>query len=178
MKISEQNIIDKYQSGEFRDCLSLSNDFLTIDPQNFNILSYKGACELKLGLYQDAVETFTKCLSINESGFHIWTFRGDAFYELEAYDRAFSDYWHSLQLEPDNGAVMDKCARSLYRLGNKQYALEYISKAVEKSESVEPFIIMMTMLRNIGNEEEAMKVQREAMLKFPHETNRIIGADI
>lgn len=168
-----QKIIETYQKGLFEECLKLTLELLRKEPNNFEALSYKGACELKLDLFTEAVATFTQNLSLDEYKFHIWVFRGDAYYELGDYERAFSDYWHSLQLEPDNGAVMDKCARSLFRIGNRQYALEYITKAVEKSESVEPFIIMATMLDAMSEKEKAEEIRKDAISRFPEETPRI-----
>lgn len=171
--IGIEQIKTTYEKEEYERCLEMVARVLRGEPQNFEVLSYGGACELRLHRYVEAVETFTKCLALNDNGFHVWTFRGDAHYELGEYDKAFSDYWRSLQLEPDNGAVMDKCARSLFRLGNKEFALEYISKAVEKEENVGPVIVMITMLRSMGDIESADRLYQQALLRFPNDRDEI-----
>ncbi len=163
-----------YANEDFEETLSLANRFLSENPQNFEVLSYKGVSELNLGLNYESVETLTKCLATDDQKFGIWVFRGDAYYELGEYEKSFSDHWNSLQLEPDNAAVMDKCARSLFRLGKREYALEYISKAVERGQNVGPFIIKATMLRQMGDEKGAEKVKEEALLRFPEETEQIM----
>ncbi len=168
-----KQIKNAYNKEDYKTSLSLASNILKELPNNFEALSYKGACELKLGEYNNAIKTFSKCLYVNDRGFHIWTFRGDAHYELGEYNKAFSDYWYSLQIEPDNGAVMDKCARSLFRLGDKEYAIKYITRAVEKSESVEPFVIMATMLINMGYKKEAHNILTSAVTMFPDEEERI-----
>ena len=78
-----QKIIETYQKGLFEECLKITSELLQLESQNYEAISYKGACELKLGLYDEAVSTFTQNLSLDEHKFHIWVFRGDAYYELE-----------------------------------------------------------------------------------------------
>lgn len=75
--------------------------------------------------------------------------RGDAYEELKDYRKAFDDYWRSIQLEPNNGAVLDKMARILFNFGNENSAFEYIKKAVDIGDSPEPLLVMMAMLNKL-----------------------------
>ncbi len=99
--------------------------------------------------------------------FYVWVLRGDAFYELQEYGNAFSDYWISLQIEPENGAVLDKIARTLFRLGNEDKALDYIQKAVEIGNSPEPILVMMTMLNSMGAYGFLETLSKMGIQKFP-----------
>jgi tetratricopeptide (TPR) repeat protein len=151
----------------------LANIFIEETPDSATAWLYKGAAERKLKLYQDAIKSFTASLSFDESNWLPWNFRGDSYYEIEEYERAFSDFWHALQIEPGEGAVMDRCARSLYRMGRHKYALELIDDTIKLKENVTPYFIKSHMLKMLGRDDEAAETLNEARRVFPESEQEI-----
>lgn len=167
-----EKIRDAYKQQRYSDCLVMAGDVLKIERGNINALSYKASSLLHLGLFQEAVNNFSDCLSLDNNLFHLWVLRGDAFYEMKEYEKAFSDYWISLQIEPNNGAVMDKIARTLFLIGDKNRALEYIEKAINIAESPEPLLIMITMLKKMGLHSFLHQYYDLGIARFPEEKVR------
>ncbi len=161
-----------YQNGEYEKCLELTNVVLTDDPINFDALAQKGATLMRLNRNKDAIEVFSESIKVNNTAYHVWVFRGDCHYALADYEKAFSDYWVSLQLEPDNGAAVDRCARCLFHMGDTKEALKYIRKAAGIAESSEPMLVMIHMLKLMGFPSYAKEVYRMGLKKFPEESER------
>lgn len=168
-----ESIIEAYQEERYTDCLNLADAVIFEDSSNFDALSYKATSLLKLNRYKEAVDIFNKCIVLDNTRFFIWVLRGDAFYDSGDYERAFSDYWISLQLEPDNGAVVDKMSRALFRLGDEEKALIYIEKAVNLGESPEPIMVMLVMLNKMGAYGFLHRLYDLGIKKFPDEKERL-----
>jgi tetratricopeptide (TPR) repeat protein len=175
-KIEEDTskIIELYQLGRYQECLFLSEKILEIDANNFDVLAHTASSYSHLGEYKKAIVFFSKCLVIDSEKFYIWVLRGDAFYELQKYNNAFSDYWISLQFEPENGAVLDKIARTLFRLGDENKALEYIQKAIQIGNSPEPILVMMVMLNKLGAYGFIEPISKVGIEKFPERKDDFI----
>lgn len=167
-----QKIKETYENTKYEDCLNLTTKILQQDINNFNALSYKGASMLHLGLFEEAVTVFTKCISLNSEHFFVWVLRGDAYYELKNYREALSDYWMSLQLESQNGAVLDKMGRTLFLLGDENRALEYIQKSIDIAGSPEPILVMMEMLKRMKFFGFLHELHKLGLSKFPNEKER------
>lgn len=165
-----ENVKSSFESGQYKECLIFVDKLLEVDKNNFNALCYRGTCLAKLGYYSEAINILTKCIIQNNNLFFLYVTRGDCYYETKDLNRALSDYWISLQME-QNGSVMDKCARTLFLLGNTEYAMEYIQKAImfAGKESPEPTLIMIAMLNKIGLSEYALKVVKIGINMFPNE---------
>lgn len=158
-----------FSDQKFSESLEVAEKILSFDPEDFNAMSYQATCLTKVGRYDEAITIFNKCLSINNDAFYLWSTRGDCFYELGDYNRAFSDYWMAIQIEPA-GAVLDKCARSLFRIGNHKYAIDTISKAIAQAESPEPFLVMEEMLKRIENFDQAKMIRELGSQRFPSDS--------
>ena len=162
-----EKIRKEYENENYSDCLLFSDNLLKTNRDHFEALSYKASSQMHLGLYGEAVNTFSKCLSKDATKFYIWVLRGDAYEKMGEARKAFDDYWHSLQLEPNNGAVLDKMARILFNLGNENGALGYIKKAIEIGESPEPMLVMMAMLNKMGMYGFLHELYDVGIKKFP-----------
>ena len=155
-----------FSDGKFSESLERSEKILSYEPDDFSAMSYQATCLTKIGRHEESILIFDKCLSINKETFYLWSTRGDCYYEIGKYDRAFSDYWMAIQIEPA-GAVLDKCARSLFRMGNHKYAIEMITKAITQAESPEPYIVMEEMLKRMDNQDHAKVIKNLGAEKFP-----------
>lgn len=168
-----------YSSGEYEKCLILAENKLANNPSDFNALCYKGACLAKNAQYADAIAVLSKCVSVRDDLFFLWVLRGDCHYELKEFSKSFSDYWISVQLDPKNGAAVDKCARSLFLLGDENYALDFIQRAIKIGDSPEPVLVMVHMLRIIGRLNSAFAITRMGADKFPKDERfEKIGAEL
>ncbi len=167
-----QQIRELYNNEKYGDCLSLSAKILKENVNNFTALSYKASSLLHLELYKESIDSFSDCLKLDDSLFYIWVLRGDAYCEINDYEKAFSDYWVSLQLEPNNGAVLDKIGRTLFLLGDENRAMEYMKKSIDLSESCEPIMVMMFMLNKMGMYGFTQKLYELGTSKFPTEKDR------
>ncbi len=158
-----------FTNGTYDKCFELAIKTLENNPEDFDALCYKGTCLAKLGRHVEAIDVLTGCISLKDDLFFLWVTRGDSFYELKDFSRAFSDYWVSLQHEATNGAVMDKCARALFLLGDEKFALDYIQRAIKVGESPEPVLVMINMLDRMKFPSYALSVARMGASKFPTE---------
>lgn len=168
MTVSITKISASYSSEEYDKCLELCNTRLINNKNDFDTLSYKANCLKHLKKYHQAIYILDFCIDLKEEQFfYLFVSRGDCYYDLGDYEIACGDYWKALQLEPNTGAVLDKFARSLFRIGLHKDAVAYINKAVQLCESPEPVIIMITMLKNLGLADSALSVAEFGLKNFP-----------
>ena len=159
---------------DYSNTILLAQTFIDSTPNNPTAWLYKGAAERKLEQYETAINSFTLSLSFDEDDWLPWNFRGDSYYEIGEYERAFSDFWHALQINPGEGAVMDRCARSLYRMGKHAYALELIEDTIKLKEDVTPYFIKAHMLKMLDRDDDAIEVFQEARRVFPESEQEIL----
>lgn len=164
---SEKEMLQSFGSGKYEHCLYIADKILQLDPTHFNARCYKGTSLEKVGHYRKALKIINQCLKEHHDLFFLWVTRGDCHYGLEEWENAFNDYFTALPLDENNGAIMDKCARCLFRLGDANYALHFIQQATNKAESPEPFIVMITMLNRIGLTDYAQQVVYIGANTFP-----------
>lgn len=155
--------------GNYDQCLSFANEILKHVRNHFEALSYKGLCLCRLGHLDEAINILTDCINKSPNLAHLWVFRGDCYYDQHAWQKSFDDYSQSLRLDPSNGAVMDKCARCLFKLGDVNYALHFIQKAVSRVEDPNPFIIMIAMLNELGFLDYAKQIAQMGAEAFPND---------
>lgn len=164
-----EKIKELYNQEKYSECISMADDVLKNQDNDIDALSYKAGSLSHLGNYNEAVEVFSKCIELDKNRFYLWVLRGDAYEELKDYRKAFDDYWRSIQLEPNNGAVLDKMARILFNFGNENSALEYIKKAVDVGNSPEPLLVMMAMLNKMGMYGFLHELYEVGIAKFPEQ---------
>ena len=166
--ITMDQIVNTFSSQEYSKCLKLCNKRLVIFKNDFDTLAYKANCLKHLKKYRQAISILDFCINMKaEQIFYLFVSRGDCHNDLGDYEKACGDYWKALKLEPNTGAVLDKFARSLFRIGLYEDAITYISKAVQLCESPEPVIIMITMLKNLGLDDRAFSVAESGVKDFP-----------
>jgi tetratricopeptide (TPR) repeat protein len=163
----KERVSQSFRDEKYEQCLVFTEKMLKLDKNNFNALCYKATCLEKLGSYKKAIKIIDHCLETNDDLFHLWVTRGDCHYGLEEWRKAFNDYFTALPLDEENGAVMDKCARCLFRLGDANYALHFIQQAINTSESPEPVLVMIAMLNSLGLTDYAQQVVRVGVKTFP-----------
>lgn len=135
-------------------------------------MAYKGACLSRLDRHEEAIPVLTRCINISEQLSEdngLFLYRGDSYYGTKQYDEAVDDYKRAIEAEPDNGAAMDMCARSLFRAGEYGEALSMIKKAVEIRKSPEPFLVMSSMQMRLGMKQEEFKTMVRGASIFPED---------
>jgi len=100
-----EDLIKAYKDERFNDCLLIANNLLKEDKNNLQVLSYKAGALKNLGRYKEAIDALNECITLNRDSWYLWVFRGDCYYELGDLEKACSDYWFSLQFEPQNGIL-------------------------------------------------------------------------
>lgn len=161
---------EAFANGEYEKTLELSEKILSMNEGDFNALSFKATALAKLKQYEEAIEVLDRCIKENGKVFFLWVTRGDCYYHLGDFEKAFNDYMVSLVLEPDNTAVVDKVARTLFRHGDTKRAIDYAKKAINTKESPEPFLVMATMLFEKGYANYANEIIRMGAKAFPDDT--------
>lgn len=163
-------VIKLYRKESYVLCLHKVNLILLTDRNNYEALSYKGACLKNLNSFHEAIRIFNQCLEITEKDSHIWVFRGDCYFKLKNYQKAIQDYYQALIIDPTNTAVEDKVARGMYFLGNIEEAILIMKHAIKKGDSPEPLLVLIAMLNKNGREVEAIKIACLGEKLFPEET--------
>jgi len=94
-----------YKSYDYINALEQFDKALSISELselNLDILYYKASSEEKLGLYEKALESYTKILSEKDKDANTYSKRGNIYTKLKRYEEALLDYDKAIMLDSDN----------------------------------------------------------------------------
>jgi tetratricopeptide (TPR) repeat protein len=163
----DTEIQNLYEEGKHDEGLVLVRKWLSKVKMDDHLFAREGLCLLRLGRPREAIASFDQSIAIHAGTFAWWVFRGDAYADLGEYDAAIRDFTISFSLSDDNWSAYDKCARAFYLSGRTEEAIQYEEYAVKKGGDSEATLVLVEMLKRIGELERAQAVAKKGWKKFP-----------
>jgi tetratricopeptide (TPR) repeat protein len=110
--------------------LEVLEELFKIDENNIEGLRIKGALEVKLGLTEQAIETFNHLATINPTS-DIYTALGECYCKLERYSKSISSFNKALVSSPKNAKITFLLARSF--MGDQQFSKAFNGFLIARS---------------------------------------------
>lgn len=158
-----------YDEKKYRKGLTLVREWLGKIEGDDHLSAREGLYLSRLGRHREAIVSFDRSIEIDAGVSAWWVFRGDAYADLREYDAAIRDFSVSFSLDEDNWAAYDKCARALFLSGKTDKAIEYEEYAVKKGRSPETTLVLISMLKEVGEREQARTVAKKGLKQFPED---------
>lgn len=94
-----------FKSHDYEKAIEQFNKALAVNELsglNMDILNYKGSSQVKAGLFDKAIQTYTEILQENNTGADTYYSRAYAYRMLKAYDKSLADYDKAIKLDNKN----------------------------------------------------------------------------
>jgi len=108
------------------------------NPNNADFYFYRGRAYFERGLYNEAIEDFTKAIKLKPDEAYFYYWRGRAYYEKRDYNEAVQDFTKAIKLKPDDADFYYWCGGAYYERGMAYFekglyneAIECFTKAIE-----------------------------------------------
>lgn len=133
------------------------------------VATYKGKSLYALGKYNEVVDYFSKRLEKEKECEISLKYRASSYLATEQYKEAYEDFKKILGLYTDTqGYFVLGCAQSLFGLGQKKRALEYMKKAIQKGSQVKDYEETAATYFKNDFRKEAKAVCIKGLKKFPN----------
>jgi tetratricopeptide (TPR) repeat protein len=106
------------QAGDFMTTIDLTNQVLTVDPENIEAYVFRGVAHVRLGRNQDGLNDFTTGLEYAPYSFNLYIFRGDTYAAMGDNVSALLDYEKAIEIYPLNLDAFSRRAEIYYALGD------------------------------------------------------------
>ena len=148
------------------DALNMFNEAVKLDDSPVDIYLYIGIAQLKLGQYNEAIDSFARGKNIDDSNFHIYSFNmGNAFFAQNKFYDAEISYNEALSSGKAYPKAILNRANARMKIGKYGLALvdykAYLQASPNDAQE-EEVKLMIAALENAQIEEEA---RRDALLQ-------------
>jgi tetratricopeptide (TPR) repeat protein/RsiW-degrading membrane proteinase PrsW (M82 family) len=100
------------------------------NPNNTDFYYHRGRAYFERGLYNEAIECFTKAIELKPDEAYFYGWRGIAYYEKGDYDKAIECFTEAIELEPDEADFYYWRGRSYYEKKRYDEAIEDFTEAI------------------------------------------------
>jgi tetratricopeptide (TPR) repeat protein len=100
------------------------------NPNNADFYYHRGRAYFERGLYNEAIECFTKAIELKPDEAYFYGWRGIAYYEKGDYDKAIECFTEAIELEPDEADFYYWRGRSYYEKKRYDEAIEDFTEAI------------------------------------------------
>lgn len=129
-----------YMAGRFREAAEAWEKAIAIRPGR-SVYSNTGTMYFFLGEYDKAADRYALAANFAPNDYIVWSNLADAYYFGEnfsqvagvTYKRALALLEEQLSVNPGDAEAISMAAHCNARLGNREKALEYIARALEKA---------------------------------------------
>jgi tetratricopeptide (TPR) repeat protein/RsiW-degrading membrane proteinase PrsW (M82 family) len=108
------------------------------NPNNADFYYHRGRAYFERGLYNEAIEDFTKAIELKPDEAYFYYWRGRAYYEKRDHNEAVQDFTKAIKLKPDEADFYYWCGGAYYESGMAYFekglyneAIECFTKAIE-----------------------------------------------
>lgn len=124
---------------------------------------------LEEGYYQLAAMSFKKLLETEKDNIEYMSGMGYANYQIKNYNEAIEINERLVELKPEMAYSHKALGLSLYRAEEKERAFKHLYKAIELCDDtyMDPYIDLVSTLKEDENEEEAQRIYDMAAKKYP-----------
>jgi len=123
------SILTWYQSGFWKDSLTLLNRTLQVTRNNYRAYYIRGETYADLGKYQLAIEDFNRVIDLSPD-YIVYHNRGFAYYKLGDYWNAIRDYNETIRLQPGYDLVYYNKGIVYAKLGLYRASIEEFNRAI------------------------------------------------
>jgi tetratricopeptide (TPR) repeat protein len=101
------------------------------NPNNADFYYHRGRAYFERGLYNEAIEDFTKAIKLKPDEAYIYWWRGRAYYEKRDYNEAVQDFTKAIKLKPDEADFYYWCGGAYYESGMAYFEKSLYNEAIE-----------------------------------------------
>ena len=101
------------------------------NPNNADFYYHRGRAYFEKGLYNEAIECFTKAIELKPDEAYFYGWRGIAYYEKVDYGKAIEDFTEAIELEPDEADFYYWRGKAYYEKVDYGKAIEDFTKAIK-----------------------------------------------
>ena len=123
---------------------------------------YLGIVYNEVGMYKEAISVLSKVRDIPEHEFinQAYNSLAYAYEQLGDVDRAI-DYYLKILNKQSTGGVLYKIGRLYLRKGDRDYAVDYLNKAIKTNRNYAPaYALLMDLYRELGRNDDLKKVRK------------------
>jgi tetratricopeptide (TPR) repeat protein len=107
-----------FNAGEYQEAISVYDQVLAADPQDYYAYGQRGECYRMLSRYDEAIADFTRAIELNPDNYWSIANRGESYRAKGEYDLAIQDLDRALELHPDYAWALGSRADA-WRLKNE-----------------------------------------------------------
>ena len=120
-----------FAQRSYKAALLYFDDALVLDQDNAKIWDIRGVALSRIGLLDEAQESFEVALDLEPDNAQAWSNLGVLYASRARFDEAINSFDHSLELEKDNDGTWNNRGSALFGLKKYKEALESFTKATE-----------------------------------------------
>ncbi|MCL5036394.1 MAG: CDC27 family protein [Chloroflexi bacterium] len=92
--------IDFYDNKNYEESLLFFDEALNQEPNNIEILYYKGLCHRRLGQWEKGINCLEKYVKQNSENYNAWNNLGVMYYKVKRYEDAIIALNNAIRIEP------------------------------------------------------------------------------
>lgn len=164
-----KEVIEKYNSGNFKEAEKICEEMLNAQPQNFEALHFLGLINFQNRNYNEAIEYIEKALKINPYFADAHNNLGIIYYNLGKLDKAFEHYQKAVELNPQNADFYNNIGVVLQSIGQFDESISYFQKTLELNPNhAQAYNNLGNSFREMGEFEKAIECFDYAIKIKPH----------
>ncbi|MGL4676273.1 MAG: tetratricopeptide repeat protein [Brevinema sp.] len=101
------------------------SELLTIDPNNFEYLSFLADIYFETQQYQESMAIYKKALSINKQDLHCWKYLGNSYFYQKHYTDAYKAFAYAINIDPKDPELWYKSAETCRLSEDNDKALSF-----------------------------------------------------
>jgi tetratricopeptide (TPR) repeat protein len=136
-----------YAIGDYSSGIETYNAILELDDTYHYAHLYKGYCELKLELFEEAIISFTKTIEFNPSSYKAYCNRGVAKMNIGLLDSALLDLDKALELNHSYPDGLNKRGQVKYKLKDYEGAMSDYNYSIVFEKKKESFYYNRAVLK-------------------------------
>ncbi len=164
-----EQVIEKYNSGEFKEAEEICKEIINTQPQNIEALHFLGLINFQNKNYNEAIEYIERALKINPYFADAYNNLGIIYYNLGKFDRAFEHYQKAVELNPQNADVYNNIGVILQSISQFDESISYFQKTLQLNPNhARAYNNLGNSFRELGDFEKALECFDYAIKIKPH----------
>lgn len=144
-------------AGRPSQALRLAVQAVRLAPWDSSAWYIRGNCEMALGQFADAEDSYTACISLQPESTHTYFNRGLAHHRLKQFAEAAADFTRAVQADADPGEALYQRALVHLAAGETRRALEDLDQAF--AYDVSPMTVWFARAQAYRQRDEQTKAQ-------------------
>jgi len=122
----------KYSKDDYEGAIVSFSEALKIEPNNYDVLSYRGQIYREMGRYKLSIQDLNKAIELNKNDSWAFSQRAQTYQKLNEIDSAIEDYTFAISLDPENSYTYYNSIGNLkHKAGFYKEAIVNYNKAIE-----------------------------------------------